>query len=194
MAKTLQGGLRAAFLFSRALSYSPKCVILGKDRETRANHGEHVNIFEFIASEDERLAKLMAKLEDSTAGEPRVREMLLNQARIQLGALKRVEDEHFYPALRLYDETREAADSFRDKSDAVEQAMAEALKADTSDPEAKHAVEALSSQVRAFAEYKEKTLFPLVRDAIPGDLAETLGDVAEQQINSLRRELAGQAG
>lgn len=166
---------------------------MGKDRETRAKHGDRVNIYQFIAAEDERLAKLMDRLEDSTAGEPRIREMLLNQARIQFGALKRVEDEHFYPALRLYDETREAADAFREKSDAVEQAVAEALKAEASEPGAKHAIEALSSQARGFAEYKEKNLFPMVRDAIPEDLAETLGDVAEQQINSVRRELAGQA-
>lgn len=153
-----------------------------------------MNIYDFISAQDKRLVDIMDKLEDSTAGEPGIRGMLINQARIQFGALARVEGEHFYPALELFDETKEVSEKHRGMVREISAAMDELERANPADAATGNLIEAIHSRVETYVKSKEDELFSEVRDIIPDDLAENLGRVADQDINRHRRKLAGEAG
>jgi hypothetical protein len=149
-----------------------------------------MDIYDFIRAEDERLLKLMGKLKDP-ATPAEVRTMLIHQARIQFGALTRVEGEHFYPALEMYDETKASAAMHRDMVRGISTALDALESADLANPDNLALLEGLPAKVEAFVKSKEEALFSVVRNVIPEDLALGLGLAAEQDINTHRRKLAG---
>lgn len=149
-----------------------------------------MDIYEFIKTEDERLLKLMGKLKDPAAP-AEVRSMLIHQVRIQFGALTRVEGEHFYPALEMYEETKAQAAMHRDMVRGVSAALDALESADLADQENAALLQGLPARVEAYVKSKEEALFSVVRNVIPENLALGLGLAAEQDINTHRRKLAG---
>jgi hypothetical protein len=153
-----------------------------------------MDIYEFIKAEDKRLKDMADKLLDSEAGSPDVRRMLIRQLRIQFGALSMVEGEHFYPALEMYEPTGEFAKKQRGLASDINQTLERLQEADPSEPETKKLIETLHSQIEIYLESKEEALFEEVRKTIPEELAEGLGQAAQQDLNVHRRKLAGELG
>jgi len=152
-----------------------------------------MDIYEFIRTEDDRLVQLMHKIADkSVSGD--VRELLLNQARIQFGALAHVEGEHFYPALEMYEQTKATAAAHRDMNRTIRTALDALDGADLDDPDNAELLESLPGKVEDFVKSKEKKLFSEVKGVIPEDLAQGLGRAAQEDMNVHRRKLAGEKG
>ena len=151
-----------------------------------------MDIYEFIKAEDKRLMDMAGKLLDSEAGSPEIRGMLIRQLRIQFGALCMVEGEHFYPALDMYDETGEFTEKQRALASDVSETLDRLKQADPSNPGTKNLIETLHSQIEIYLKGKEEALFEEVRKTIPEELAEGLGQAAEQDLNVHRRKLAGE--
>ncbi|MFP4071303.1 MAG: hemerythrin domain-containing protein [Desulfovibrionales bacterium] len=149
-----------------------------------------MDIFDVLKKENARQLTILRKLEDTSAHQGSTREALLNQLRISLRALFQVEEDHLYPALLLFEHNQDLV--FRGKDDAreIESILEKLLDLPPHHEQFEFLVERLHGGLEIHIRLKERELYPVVKKAIPEDLAQTLGTMATEELGNLRRQLA----
>lgn len=145
-----------------------------------------------LKREDSKLLKILRKLEDTTASQPTERELLVNQARIQISSGLKAEKDVLLPELRFHGRPEAAERLEQDGREML--GLVEELRSRPPDQSGyKLLIERLHGQARQSAQWKEHELLPWFGRIISPEEAETLGERLERSITELRRRTAREA-
>jgi hypothetical protein len=144
-----------------------------------------MNIYEALGQENDRILKIMRKLEDTSAHQPAAREELLGQARLHLAARKKMAEDHLYPLLLASPKTFRSVARGRQQTAEIESLLDQLAASDKKDPDCRYLVENLSSLTRGHVDWEEHTLFRQAMQVIPLEQAELLGASAEREREEL---------
>ena len=138
-----------------------------------------MNAFNLLKTDHEKVAGILASLEETTERAVKGREELFTRLKAELDLHAMIEEEIFYPALEEADETREVTLEAYEEHRLVKQLLAE-LEAEPKDTEewtAKFTV--LKENIEHHVEEEEGEMFKQAREVLSEDEIETLGDRLE---------------
>jgi hypothetical protein len=142
-----------------------------------------------LKREDAKLLKILRKLEDTTAGDPAERELLVNQARIQIRAGQQAEEDILLPELRFHGKP-EAAERTAQEGREILGTLNELRNQPPDRSEYQYIIERLHGQVLQHVQWKEHEVLPWLGRIITPEETETLGERLERTMFDLRRRMA----
>ena len=135
-----------------------------------------MNAFNLLKTDHEKVAGILASIEETTERAVKGREELFSRLKEELDLHAKIEEEIFYPALEEAEETREVTLEAYEEHRLVKQLLAE-LEAEPKDTEewtAKFTV--LKENIEHHVEEEEGEMFKKARQILTEDEVETLGD------------------
>jgi hypothetical protein len=139
-----------------------------------------MNAFAILKSDHEKVAAILATIEETTERAIKGREELFARLRAELDLHATIEEQIFYPALEEAEETREITLEAYEEHRLVKQLLSE-LEAEPKDTEewtAKFMV--LKENIEHHVEEEEGEMFKKARQALSEEEIETLGDSLQQ--------------
>ena len=135
-----------------------------------------MNPFNLLKSDHEKVAGILASIEETTERAAKGRDELFARLKEELDLHARIEEEIFYPALEDSEETRDVTLEAYEEHNLVKQLLAEleSQPKDTEEWTAKFTV--LKENVEHHVEEEEGEMFTKARKALSEDEIETLGD------------------
>jgi hypothetical protein len=154
-----------------------------------------MNIFEVLRREDVRLLKILRKLEDTTSAQAAQRELLLHQVRLHVFTLNVVLREHFYPTvvLSLSGEDQQlpgTVEKMRGEDEELERLLEQLGETDPQEKLHGTLLERLFGQVKLLAKRKEGELYEPAMRLMHQDQADTLGEMALEELMAMRQSIA----
>jgi len=151
----------------------------GRDGE----RGEQkMDIYEAFKRENAKLARVLAKLIDSSAGRSTEREQYLEQIELLLDCQWRLEENYLYPVLDAFTDSRRAVEKARNENRVIGRILKELRSIDSSDPGFRYAAERLQSEAVTHMDWEQKELLDMLRQKIPQEQAQLLGQRAAEEI------------
>lgn len=147
-----------------------------------------MDIFETLEQENATIRDLLGKLIDASAGRPEERRDLFLEVSARLHSEIRAEQDHLYPLLLQFPETRETALQCRAESRGTEELLTEMAASDPEDPRFGRLVERLYGEADSRLSREERELFPKARRIVPEEQADRLGDRLEEEMHRRRGE------
>ena len=135
-----------------------------------------MNAFNLLKTDHEKVAGILASIEETTERAAKGREELFARLKEELDLHAKIEEEIFYPALEEAEETREVTLEAYEEHRLVKQMLAE-LEAESKDTEewtAKFSV--LKENIEHHVEEEEGEMFKKARSVLSGEEIETLGN------------------
>jgi len=152
-----------------------------------------MNVFQVVKAEDARLMKIVRRIEDTAAGKPEERRLLVNQARIQFRAQQLVESRHLLPALRVHGGGDAVAEAFTASGRDVDAVLEKALEGDPSAGKYSFVLGDFASSAQRHVHWKEREMLARMERLLLEEESETLGEAVSRDLAETRRELAGTA-
>lgn len=135
-----------------------------------------MNAFTLLKSDHEKVAGILASIEETTERAVKGRDELFTQLKAELELHAKIEEEIFYPALEESEETRDVTLEAYEEHRLVKQLLAE-LEMEPKDTEewtAKFTV--LKENIEHHVEEEEGEMFKNARQVLSEEEIETLGD------------------
>jgi hemerythrin-like domain-containing protein len=139
-----------------------------------------MNAFTILKSDHEKVAAMLATIEETTERAVKGRDELFARLKAELDLHATIEEQIFYPALEEAEETREITLEAYEEHRLVKQLLSE-LEAEPKDTEewtAKFMV--LKENIEHHVEEEEGEMFKKARQALSEEEIETLGDSLQQ--------------
>jgi iron-sulfur cluster repair protein YtfE (RIC family) len=149
-----------------------------------------MNAFTLLKNDHEKVAGIMASIEETTERAVKGREALFTRLKQELDLHAMIEEEIFYPAIKEADETREVTLEAYEEHRLVKQLLAE-LEAEPKDTEewtAKFTV--LKENVEHHVEEEEGEMFKNAKKVLSKEDVEALGDRLQAAKNENRAAAA----
>lgn len=149
-----------------------------------------MNAFNLLKADHERVAGILASIEETTERAVKGRDELFTRLKQELDLHAKIEEEIFYPALEEAEETRDVTLEAYEEHRLVKQLLAE-LEAEPKDTEqwtAKFTV--LKENVEHHVEEEEDELFKKARQVLSADEIEMLGDRLQEAKKQNRAAVA----
>jgi len=139
-----------------------------------------MNAFTLLKTDHEKVAEILASIEETTERAAKGREELFNRLKAELDLHAKIEEEIFYPALEDSEETREVTLEAYEEHRLVKQLLAE-LESEPKDTEewtAKFTV--LKENIEHHVEEEEGEMFKNARQVLSEEEIETLGNELQE--------------
>ncbi len=138
-----------------------------------------MDIFDFFKRENDKILVTLQKLEDASIRKSEARKSLLAEACERILNQFRIEDEHLYPFLQINPQTRELCEVCRHENHETESVLTQLYETPPTDKRFQYLAERLHGRMMRQSLRREKELFPHLRQVIPHEQLETLGQKAQ---------------
>ena len=140
-----------------------------------------MDLYQLLKQDHQKAKRLFEQLSETSARAVKSRERLFAQLKQELELHTEVEEEHFYPALRDEEETKDLVETALDEHDEVKELLEELDGADKEDESWSERLAELQDSVEHHVEEEETQLFPAAQRVLKKEKAEEIASAIEKE-------------
>jgi hemerythrin superfamily protein len=139
-----------------------------------------MDVYQLLKQDHQKAMRLFERLAEAADGAKKTRERLFAELKQELELHTEVEEKHFYPALKSFDETKDLVEEALEEHDEVKKMLEELDQADMDDESWAEQLSELQESVEHHVEEEETELFPQAQQVLEQDKANAIATAIEK--------------
>lgn len=139
-----------------------------------------MDLYRLLKQDHQKAKRLFERIAEAGEGAKKTRERLFQELKQELELHTRVEEEHFYPALEEFDETKDLVAEALSEHDEVKEKLAALAQIDTEDESWPSEIEELQADVEHHVEEEENEIFPKARELLDKARTEAIAGAIQE--------------
>jgi iron-sulfur cluster repair protein YtfE (RIC family) len=140
-----------------------------------------MDLYQLLKQDHQKAKRLFEQLSDTSDRAVKSRERLFTQLKQELELHTEVEEQHFYPALRDQEETRDLVEEALEEHSAVKEMLEELDSADKEDDGWVEQLAELQENVEHHIQEEETQLFPRAQKVLKKEAADKIAAAIEKE-------------